>query len=138
MWQRGLLVSAPGKVRDLWIGLPDALLHVAGADQKVRTIAQVSAVSHLALGKAAQGAAYHGLFLHGRVQGGGEERAGLFRSDDAGVTFKPIDDMQHRYGGVLALAADPLEHGTVYVATSGRGVVVGKPGGMPAATQPAK
>lgn len=133
VWQRGLLVSAPGKVRDLWIGLPDALLHVAGAgagaDQKVRTITQVSAVSHLALGKAAQGAAYHGLFLHGRVQSGGQERAGLFRSDDAGATFRPIDDMRHRYGGVLALAADPLEHGTVYVATSGRGVVVGKPRG---------
>lgn len=129
VWQRGLLVSAPGRVRDLWIGLPDALLHVAGGEQNLRTIAQVSAVSHLALGKAAKGAAYHGLFLHGRMRSGDVERAGLFRSDDAGATFNPIDDARHRYGGVLALAADPLEHGTVYVATSGRGVVVGKPRG---------
>lgn len=125
-WQRGLLLSAPGKVRDLWIGLPDQLLQVAGADQKVRTIAKVSAVSHLALGKAAPGARHPSLYLHGRVQGGGE-RTGLFRSDDGGAAFVPIDDARHRYGGVLALAADPLEHGTVYLATAGRGVVVGKP-----------
>lgn len=127
-WQRGHLVSAPGKVRDLWIGLPDALLHADGSQAKVKPIAKVSAVNHLALGKAAAGAPYHSIFLHGRVQrGSGDDVTGLFRSDDAAASFQPIDDARHRFGNVVALAADPLEHATVYVATAGRGVFVGKP-----------
>jgi hypothetical protein len=55
----------------------------------------------------------------------GSEATGLFRSDDAGASFRPIDDPQHRLGGVISLAADPLEHGTVYVGTRGRGVFIG-------------
>ena len=78
--------------------------------------------------KAAPGAAYHSLYLYGRVPGpNGSERVGLFRSDDAGASFKAIDDERHRFCGVLSLAADPLEHGTVYLGTQGRGVFVGKP-----------
>jgi hypothetical protein len=128
LWQRGLLLSAPGKLRDLWIGLPDALLNVGGVDEKARTIRAALGVRKLALGKAAPGMPYHSLFLAGAVQQGSAGVEGLYRSDDAGASFRPIDDAQHRFGGILALAADPLEHGTVYVATQGRGVFVGKLG----------
>jgi hypothetical protein len=128
-WQRGVLLSSPGRLRDLWIGLPDALLHVAGIEERARTLKGVAGVDQFALGKAAAGAAYHSLYLAGRVQGaGGDERAGLFRSDDAGASFRPIDEAGRRFGAVVALAADPLEPGTVYVGTRGRGVLVGRPG----------
>jgi hypothetical protein len=127
-WQRGFVVSAPGKLRDLWIGLPDALLHVGGVDERAITIKSVSGVERLALGKAASGAAYHSVYLAGRLANdNGTESAGLFRSDDAGTTFRAIDGERNRFGGVLSLAADPLEHGTVYVGSRGRGVLVGKP-----------
>jgi len=127
-WQRGLLLSAPGKLRDLWIGLPDGLLNLGGVDASVRSISGVAGVDRLALGKGAPGAPYHSIYLSGRVRdAGGAERIGLFRSDDAGASFKAIDDGRQRFGGVLSLAADPLEHGTVYLGTQGRGVIVGKP-----------
>jgi hypothetical protein len=127
-WQRGFVVSAPGKLRDLWIGLPDALVHVDGVDERARTIKGVAAVEQLAFGKAAPGAVYHSVFLAGRVlNSSGGELAGLFRSDDAGASFRAIDDEHHRFGAILSLAADPLEHGTVYVGTRGRGVLVGQP-----------
>jgi len=127
-WQRGLLLSAPGKLRDLWIGLPDRLLNLGGVDATVRSISGVAGVDRLALGKGAPGAPYHSIYLSGRVpDAGGAERIGLFRSDDAGASFKAIDDGRQRFGGVLSLAADPLEHGTVYLGTQGRGVIVGKP-----------
>jgi hypothetical protein len=127
-WQRGILVSAPGKLRDLWIGLPDALVHVGGVDEPARTLKGVTGVDQVALGKGAAGAAYHSVYLAGRVQNqSGAELVGLFRSDDAGANFRPIDDERQRFGAVLSLAADPLEHGTVYLGTRGRGVLVGKP-----------
>jgi hypothetical protein len=52
----------------------------------------------------------------------------LFRSDDAGASFQRIDTAQQRFAGVVALAADPLEHGTVYVGTRGRGIFIGRGG----------
>jgi hypothetical protein len=51
----------------------------------------------------------------------------LFRSDDAGASFKRINDDRHRFGRLVAMAADPLEHGKLYVAPQGRGVLVGQP-----------
>lgn len=125
-WQRGFIVSAPGALRDLWIGLPDALVHVGGVDERARTVKRVAGVERLALGKAGQGASYPSVYLAGRVATpAGTEATGLFRSDDAGASFRPIDDPRHRLGGVISLAADPLEHGTVYVGTRGRGVFIG-------------
>lgn len=82
----------------------------------------------MALGKAAAGALYHAIYVWGRVSVGGTSPAeGLFRSDDAGQSFVRIGDDLHRYGRLLAMAADPLEHGTVFLAPHGRGVVVGRP-----------
>ena len=52
-------------------------------------------------------------------------RAALFRSDDAGASFRRLDDARQRLAGIISLAADPLEHGTVYVGTRGRGVFIG-------------
>jgi hypothetical protein len=63
-----------------------------------------------------------GNYLWGKVKG--EE--GIFRSDDLGQSFVRINDDAHRYGGLSAMAADPLEYGTVYIAPHGRGVIVGK------------
>jgi len=125
-WQRGFIVSAPGTLRDLWIGLPDALVHVAGIDERPRTIKRVAGAEWLALGKAAPGATYPGVYMAGRVVAlSGEEEQGLFRSDDAGASWRRIDDGRQHFAGILSLAADPLEHGTVYVGTRGRGVFVG-------------
>lgn len=125
-WQRGFIVSAPGALRDLWIGLPDALVRVGGVDARPRMIKRVTGAERLALGKAAAGADYPSIYLAGRMATStGTEVAGLFRSDDAGASFRPIDDPRQRLGAVISLAADPLEHGTVYVGSRGRGVFIG-------------
>jgi hypothetical protein len=89
-------------------------------------IKRVTGVERLALGKAASGAAYPSIYLAGQVATStGTEARGLFCSDDAGASFRPIDDPRQRLGSVISLAADPLEHGTVYVGTRGRGVFIG-------------
>ncbi len=126
-WQSARLVSAPGMVRDLWIALPEGLLHLHGLEGRAKTIRGVEEAWLVALGQAAPGASYFSVYLHGRVNVNGESTDGLFRSDDAGDSWRRIDDEAHRYGAPLALAADPLEHGTVYLAAPGRGVLVGRP-----------
>lgn len=121
------LVCAPGKRSDLWLALPDGLLHINGeraAPQHLPTVARAWLV---ALGKRAPGAPYHSVYVWGVVAHEGQPIEGLFRSDDAGATFSRINDDRHRYGYLLSMAADAREHGVVYVAAHGRGVLVGRP-----------
>jgi hypothetical protein len=113
-------------VRELWLGMSEGLLHLPGGDKPARTIKGVDEAWLIALGKAAPGAAYHSLFVWGKLKLGGDLVEGLFRSDDAGFRFKRIDDKLHRYGRLLSMTADPLDHGVIYLAPHGRGVVVGR------------
>jgi len=126
-WQSSQLVSAPGKLRDLWVALHDVLLHMPGVEQPAITIKNVLEAWKVALGKAAPGSSYHSVYVWGKVRVEGSPVEGLFRSDDEGRSFRRIDDDRHRYGLLLSMTADPLEHGTVYLAPHGRGVVVGRP-----------
>lgn len=126
-WQSAQLVSAPGRLRDLWLAVPDGLVYLAGPDKRGRTIKGVAEPWLIALGKAAPGAGYHSVYVWGKVIVNGTLTEGLFRSDDVGANFKRINDDRHRFGRLQSLAADPLEHGVIYLAAQGRGIVVGRP-----------
>ena len=126
-WQSAQLVAAPGTLRDLWVVLQDTLVHLPHPDKPAVTIPNVVECWKVALGKAAPGADYPALYLWGKLRFGDQVVEGLFRSDDVGAHFTRIDDDRHRFGLLLSMTADPLEYGTVYVASHGRGVIVGKP-----------
>jgi photosystem II stability/assembly factor-like uncharacterized protein len=127
-WQTSQMICAPGTVRDLWLALPDMLLHLPGLDRPAKPARHVEEAWQVALGKGPNGASYHSVFVWGRVSiGFGDAEPGLFRSDDGGQNWVRIDDERHRFGRLLSIAGDPLEHGTVYLAAHGRGVLVGRP-----------
>jgi hypothetical protein len=126
-WQASQLLSAPGQMGDLWLALPDVLVHLPGPGKPVKTIRPVVEPWMIALGKSAPQGPYHSVYVWGKVTLGKRVVEGLFRSDDAGETFTRINDDAHRYGRLLSMAADPVEHGTVYLAPHGRGVIVGRP-----------
>lgn len=121
------LICAPGAPRDLWLALPSGLLHIARQEASPRALPSVAEAWMVALGKGAPNAPYHSLYLWGRVRSGTTLTEGLFRSDDAGASFQRINDDSHRYGLLLSMAADAREHGTVYLAAHGRGIIVGRP-----------
>ncbi|NRF71675.1 exo-alpha-sialidase [Aquincola sp. S2] len=122
------LISAPGAEGALWLALHDRLLHRPGPGLAPRTIAAVDEAWMVALGRGAAGAAHpHSLYLWGRVHQDGGAVEGLFRSDDGGERFVRINDDRHRYGRLLSMAGDAREHGVLYIAPHGRGVVAGRP-----------
>ncbi len=149
------LIAAPDRARDLWMALPDGLLRFGAAGQTPQRLPRVSQAWMLALGAAAPGAQTPALYVWGRVRmgaagqisaernternaesdtqrnvtGSGQGEEGFFRSDDAGQTFVRINDAQHQYGRLLQMAAHPREHGVVFIAPHGRGVLVGRPEG---------
>ncbi len=122
-WESSFLVAGHGRVRDLWLGMPEGLFHVLDEKAPMRQVKGVDEAWLLALGKAPEGKAYPATYLWGKVNG----QQGLWRSDDMGESWIRINDDKHRFGGLRAMSADPLEFGTVYLAPDGRGVMVGKP-----------
>jgi len=129
-WQAAQLLVLPGRLKGYWVVLHDLLLLLPGADEPARTVEPVTGAWMAALGQGAPGGpSPHSLYLWGRVQAGGAAEEGVFRSDDDGRSFVRINDDRHRYGRLLAMCADPLDHGSVYLAPHGRGIVVGRPRG---------
>lgn len=64
------------------------------------------------------------LFLWGRVAASGAGSVdGLYRSDDAGVSWARVNDDTHQYGGPELILGDPRVYGRVYIGTGGRGIV---------------
>jgi photosystem II stability/assembly factor-like uncharacterized protein len=122
-YQHARLFAVPGRLRDLWLAAPDGLYHTPDANTRMAPVPGVDEAWRVAFGKAAAGQTYPAVYLYGSVR----RKQGLWRSDDMGLTWVRIDDDKHRFGSIDALAADPLEYGTVYIGPGGRGLMVGKP-----------
>lgn len=112
----GQLRAVPGSEGDLWLAAGSALYH------RQTPIVGVDAAWQVTFGKAAPDHDYPAVFLWGQVKG--EE--GLWRSDDAGVSWTRINDDAHRFGRMRAIAGDPREYGTLYISPDGRGTIVGR------------
>ena len=125
------LYAGPGKEADLWVAAFDGLYRSPDAG---KTFVKLPAVQHLhafGFGKGAPGHAEPALYLVGMVGG----LQGVFRSDDAGQSWKRINDDQHQWGLVLQITGDPRLYGRVYVGTHGRGTVYGDPAGARSAAR---
>ncbi len=80
----------------------------------------VQGATLVALGKAKPGAAYSAaVYVVGVVKGAW----GVYRSDDAGVTWTRFNDDAHQFGGMGVMAADQNVYGRIYVSGTGRGLM---------------
>ncbi len=80
----------------------------------------VQGATLVALGKAAPGAAYSAaVYVVGVVNG----VWGVYRSEDAGVTWARFNDDAHQFGGIGVMAADQNIYGRIYVSGTGRGLL---------------
>ena len=48
---------------------------------------------------------------------------GVYRSDDAGVTWARFNDDAHQFGGIGVMAADQNIYGRIYISGTGRGML---------------
>ncbi len=117
------MVGVPGKRGELWIVANRKLLHVSQFGTQVVTSTSVEEVTAAGFGKPAPGGNYPTLFVAGKVSG----VYGIFRSLDAGVTFRRINDNEHQYGLIGHITGDPRIFGRIYAATGGRGIIYGEP-----------
>jgi hypothetical protein len=114
---------------ELWLLSGMGISRSSDAGQTFEGLPGVSSPLAIGFGHAAPGSDYPAVFVSGQVTG----VFGIFRSDDAGVSFTRIDDDHRRFGWVNHLAGDPRQFGRVYLGTGGRGILYGDPADAAAA-----
>jgi photosystem II stability/assembly factor-like uncharacterized protein len=113
--------AVPGVEGDIWICAGDRLFRSAADVQSAEQIRSVQSASKVGFGKAAPGRQYPAIYIVGQVAG----VAGVFRSDDEGVSWTRINDDEHQFGWLNVIIGDPRIYGRVYVGTTGRGIIYG-------------
>lgn len=116
--------ALPGREGDLWLAGDTGLFHSTDFGATFTRLSTVTSARNIGFGKAAPGRTNQALFTVATIGG----VAGVFRSDDTGLSWVRINDDRHQYGNMgEALTGDPRIHGRVYLGTNGRGVVYADP-----------
>ena len=121
--------AVPGREGDIWLaggteGGTYGLWHSTDSGATFTRVAGVEEADNIGFGRAAPGQSYPALYTSAQVNG----VRGIYRSDDAGATWVRINDDQHQWGWTgAAITGDPRVYGRVYIATNGRGIIVGEP-----------
>jgi xyloglucan-specific exo-beta-1,4-glucanase len=117
------LRSVFGQTGHVWIVASTGLYRSTDAASTFSRVDGVDSALALGFGRAAEGAEYPAVYLSGKVEG----EAGIFRSDDAGLSFLRISDERNQLGWVGFITGDQRTHGRVYLGTGGRGIFYGDP-----------
>jgi hypothetical protein len=100
------------------------LFHSTDAGRVFRLVPNALALQALSFGKAPPGRDYPALFAIG-IESNSGVRA-IYRSDDAGASWRRLNDEHHEYGRRFrCISGDPRVFGRVYVGTDGRGILLG-------------
>jgi hypothetical protein len=117
------LAATPGVEGDLWIAAGKKVYHTADSGVSFVVLPGMDEVYALGFGKPAPGKTTPAIYMNGLAA----KTEGIFRSDDAGVSWVRVDDPEHQFGWKNAVIGDPRVFGRVYLATGGRGIVYGEP-----------
>jgi xyloglucan-specific exo-beta-1,4-glucanase len=121
--------ATPGRQGDIWLAGGSTatvygIWHSVDGGNSFSKLSDVDAASTIGFGKPAPFHKYPALYSSAEVSG----VWGIYRSDDAGFTWKRINDNQHQYALTNStITGDPRVYGRVYFGTNGRGIIYGDP-----------
>jgi photosystem II stability/assembly factor-like uncharacterized protein len=123
-WHRnyGDLAAVPGRAGECWLVAGEKLFALTERGAQLREFPALAAVGAVGFGKAAPGREYPAVFVTATIAG----VHGIYRSDDAGVSWVRLTDAAHQFGSASRLTGDPRVFGRVYVCTGGRGITYGE------------
>ncbi|MGL6161183.1 WD40/YVTN/BNR-like repeat-containing protein [Microbulbifer sp.] len=118
------LLASPDREGTLWLVSRKGLYRSTDGGRNFKIVKSDIAVEQMDFGRAAPGESAPTLFAIGSRDG----LRAIWRSDDSGRHWLRINDERHEYGRRFrTIAGDPRHFGRVYVATDGRGIVMGEP-----------
>jgi photosystem II stability/assembly factor-like uncharacterized protein len=117
-----------GHAGEVWVALYDGgLARSKDGGREFESLPSMPRCSAIGFGRAASSDGFPAAYAWGAPQG---KATGLYRSDDAGVSWQRLNDDAHQYGGPgngQFVLGDENIYGRVYMSTAGRGIVVGTP-----------
>jgi len=120
---RGRMRATEYQVGDLLVPAQTGLFHSVDAGKVFRKLPHFESVESIGFGKPVAGERYPTLFANGKYEG----IAGLFRSDDKGLSWTRISDPSSAFEVHGVVTGDPRIHGRVYLGTKDRGILYGDP-----------
>ena len=119
------LAVAPGHAGDLWVTAGgNGVYHSTDGGATFTPVGTLADAQQIGFGHAAPGRTYPALYVTGETHGAN----GVFRSDNAGLTWVRINDDAHQYGyGGQVVTGDPRIYGRVYMGSNGRGILYADP-----------
>jgi len=110
-----------GAKGDLWIPSWNGLFHSTDGGATFTTVKGVTSSDTIGFGKPYSGATPT-IYIAGVIQG----VYGIWGSVDGGNTWQRLNDDDHQWGWLgQSIVGDPRIFGRVYVATNGRGIIMG-------------
>ncbi|GAB3810617.1 cellulose binding domain-containing protein [Tessaracoccus terricola] len=119
--------ALPGHPGEVWLtggsdDGPYGMWRSADAGSTWTRVAAFEEADTVGFGKAAPGSTTPAIYTAAQRDG----VRGVYRSVDAGSTWERINDDEHQFGAIGAdIEGDPDVFGRVYIASNGRGIVVG-------------
>jgi photosystem II stability/assembly factor-like uncharacterized protein len=120
------LAAVPDQAGMLWLLVGPDLYRSRDAGEHWEKATQDIAIQRFGTGKGAPGSLWPALYAIATAN----EQRGVFRSIDGGASWQRINDDEHQWGLRLRMiSGDPRQFGRTYLATDGRGILVGDPEG---------
>lgn len=119
-------VTVAGKEGHVWMSSSSLIMHTEDAGKSFENTKTLPTVKCIGFGKAKDDKSYPVIYALGDD---GENGDGIYRSEDKGKTWVRINDSQHLFGNLNGdngfLTGDSRVYGRVYLATNGRGIIMG-------------
>src|SRR5215470_18733170 len=121
--------ATPGREGDIWLAggsttTAYGIWHSLDGGNSFVKLWNVDAASTIGFGKSARFHKYPALYSSAELRG----VWGIYRSDDAGLSWTRINDDRHQYALTnQTITGDPRIYGRVYFGTNGRGIIYGDP-----------
>lgn len=119
-------VTVPGKEGHVWMSSTTLIMYSEDGGESFQNIKSLPTVDCIGFGKAKDEKSYPAIYALGDD---GENGYGIYRSDDKGEKWVRLNDSQHLFGNLNGsngfITGDSNVYGRVYLATNGRGIIMG-------------
>lgn len=116
-------IPVPGQEGHVWMSSTSMMMYTEDAGETFSNTKSLPNVTCIGFGKGKNDDSYPVIYALGDD---GEHGDGIYRSEDKGESWVRINDEQHRFGNLNGyITGDGNIYGRVYVATNGRGIIMG-------------
>lgn len=118
-------VAVCGEEGNVWLSSTSLLLYTQDAGKSFSSVKTLSDIQAIGFGKGKTDSSYPVIYALGNDNENGD---GIYKSEDMGENWTRINDEQHLFGNLSPyyISGDSNVYGRVYLATNGRGIVMGE------------